>query len=203
MKQRSRVGWRWSPAPAAARDAASPWRWAARAARSTRSAARTRGRRPPPMARRAPSRTRPRPSPRAAARASPSWPTAPIRQAASVFDRVRREQGRLDVLANAVWGGHDDVRHARRSGGRVESAVLGAAAARQWATMMTAGPCAYYLMSAYAIPLMLERRGGLIVGLTDGIADDGKGGSADEIVLGRRAIRGSFCGSCRTTASIV
>ena len=47
--------------------------------------------------------------------------------------------------------------------------------------MMAAGPYAYYLMSAYAIPLMLERRGGLIVGLTDGIADDGKGGSADEI----------------------
>ncbi len=47
--------------------------------------------------------------------------------------------------------------------------------------MMTAGPCAYYLMSACAIPLMLER-GGLIVGLTDGIVDDGKGTRADEIV---------------------
>ena len=103
-------------------------------------------------------------------------------QAASVFDRVRREQGRLDVLANAVWGGHDDL---------VTPGDLQAAwsrpfweqpVARQWATMMTAGPCAYHLMSSYAIPLMLERRGGLIVGLTDGIADDGKGGSADEIV---------------------
>ena len=30
-------------------------------------------------------------------------------QAASVVDRVRQEQGRLDVLANAVWGGHDDL----------------------------------------------------------------------------------------------
>ena len=102
-------------------------------------------------------------------------------QAAAVFARVRREQGRLDVLANAVWGGHDDL---------VTSDDLAAAwsrpfweqpVARQWASMMTAGPGAYYLMSAYAIPLMLERRGGLIVGLTDGIADDGKGGSADEI----------------------
>ena len=106
-------------------------------------------------------------------------------QAAAVVDRVRQEQGRLDVLANAVWGGHDGV---------VTPADLEAAwgrpfweqPARQWATMMTAGPCAYYLMSAYAIPLMLEGRGGLIVGLTDGIADDGKGGSADEIVVGRR-----------------
>jgi NAD(P)-dependent dehydrogenase (short-subunit alcohol dehydrogenase family) len=104
-------------------------------------------------------------------------------QAAAVVDRVRHEQGRLDLLANAVWGGHDGV---------VTSADLEAAwgrpfweqPARQWATMMTAGPCAYYLMSAYAIPLMLEGRGGLIVGLTDGIADDGKGGSADEIVSG-------------------
>ena len=104
-------------------------------------------------------------------------------QAAAVVDRVRQEQGRLDVLANAVWGGHDGV---------VTPADLEAAwgrpfweqPERQWATMMTAGPCAYYLMSAYAIPLMLEGRGGLIVGLTDGIADDGKGGSADEIVSG-------------------
>ena len=31
---------------------------------------------------------------------------------------------------------------------------------------------------------MLEGRGGLIVGLTDGIADDGKGGGADEIASG-------------------
>jgi len=81
-------------------------------------------------------------------------------QAAAVVDRVRQEQGRLDVLANAVWGGHDGV---------VTPADLEAAwgrpfweqPARQWATMMTAGPCAYYLMSAYAIPLMLDLDGNI------------------------------------------
>jgi NAD(P)-dependent dehydrogenase (short-subunit alcohol dehydrogenase family) len=103
-------------------------------------------------------------------------------QAASVFDRVRREQGRLDVLANAVWGGHDDF----VTPGDLEASwsrpFWEQPVARQWASMMTAGPYAYYLMSSYAMPLMLERRGGLIVGLTDGIGDDGKGGTADEIV---------------------
>jgi NAD(P)-dependent dehydrogenase (short-subunit alcohol dehydrogenase family) len=103
-------------------------------------------------------------------------------QAASVFDRVRRDQGRLDLLANAVWGGHDDVVSPDDLEAAWSRPFWEQPVARQWATMMTAGPCAYYLMSVYAIPLMLERRGGLIVGLTDGIGDDGKGGSADEIV---------------------
>jgi NAD(P)-dependent dehydrogenase (short-subunit alcohol dehydrogenase family) len=112
-------------------------------------------------------------------------------QAASVVDRVRQEQGRLDVLANAVWGGHDDL----VSPGDLEAAwsrPFWEQPARQWATMMAAGPYAYYLMSAYAIPLMLERRGGLIVGLTDGIADDGKGGSADEIERRQEGYQGQL-----------
>ena len=47
--------------------------------------------------------------------------------------------------------------------------------------MMSAGPGAYYLMSAYAVALMLEHGGGLIVGLTDLVVDDGKGRDADDI----------------------
>ena len=63
------------------------------------------------------------------------------------------------MLANAVWGGHDDV----VSPGDLEAAwsrPFWEQPARQWATMMAAGPYAYYLMSAYAIPLMLERAAG-------------------------------------------
>ena len=95
------------------------------------------------------------------------------------------------MLANAVWGGHDDF----VSPGDLEAAwsrPFWEQPARQWATMMAAGPYAYYLMSAYAMPLMLERRGGLIVGLTDGIADDGKGGSADEIERRQEGYQGQL-----------
>jgi len=102
-------------------------------------------------------------------------------QAASVFDRVRREQGHLDVLANAVWGAHDDLVSLDDVQAAWSRPFWEQSPAKQWAAMMTAGPWAYYLMSSYAIPLMLERRGGLIVGLTDGIVDDGKGRKAGEI----------------------
>src|SRR5256885_805650 len=30
------------------------------------------------------------------------------REVESLFDRIRREQGRLDVLVNNVWGGYED-----------------------------------------------------------------------------------------------
>jgi NAD(P)-dependent dehydrogenase (short-subunit alcohol dehydrogenase family) len=85
-----------------------------------------------------------------------------------VFDRVRTDHHRLDILANAVWGGsdaYDDPEKMLSSWGMPfwkQSPDL-------WQHMMMAGPYAYYCASLHAARLMSENGGGLIAGVTDGI----------------------------------
>ncbi|HYV43418.1 MAG TPA: SDR family NAD(P)-dependent oxidoreductase [Myxococcaceae bacterium] len=90
-------------------------------------------------------------------------------EVAELFARVRREQGRLDLLANAVWGGneHVDVTAFTRPFWEHRPG-------EQWRQMMVAGPYAYLLASREAARLMVERGGGgLIVHVTDGVMQDG------------------------------
>jgi NAD(P)-dependent dehydrogenase (short-subunit alcohol dehydrogenase family) len=92
-------------------------------------------------------------------------------QLAAVFTGIEAEHGRLDVLANAVWGGHDA--HASFD---AQMAAMGqpfwTGAARQWQLTMGAGPHAYLLASAHAARLMAARKRGLIVGVTDFVFGD-------------------------------
>jgi NAD(P)-dependent dehydrogenase (short-subunit alcohol dehydrogenase family) len=91
-------------------------------------------------------------------------------EVAAVFDRVGREQGRLDVLANAVWGGADpfgSFEEWQASWGR----PFWEQPAGLWPAMMEAGPFAYYLASCHAARLMAAAGRGLIVGVTDGVVD--------------------------------
>jgi NAD(P)-dependent dehydrogenase (short-subunit alcohol dehydrogenase family) len=81
------------------------------------------------------------------------------KQVAQLFARVRREQERLDVLVNDVWGGD---------------------ALMQWGvpfwqldmkkgrTMLSRAIWAHVLTSRYGVPLMVERKTGLVVEVTDG-----------------------------------
>ncbi len=91
-------------------------------------------------------------------------------EVAALFDQVKREQGRLDVLANAVWGGNE--RYAQLSW---SSPFWHQPLAEDWHPMMAAGPYAYLLASGYAARLMAERKSGLIVHVLDGIDHDGTG----------------------------
>jgi NAD(P)-dependent dehydrogenase (short-subunit alcohol dehydrogenase family) len=89
---------------------------------------------------------------------------------AALFERVDREQGRLDVLANAVWGAADGFtpgEDALASWGK----PFWEQPLRQWRDMMTGGPYAYFLMSHHAARRMVARGGGLIVGVTDGVIE--------------------------------
>ena len=88
-------------------------------------------------------------------------------EVAAAFDRVRQEQGRLDVLANAVWGAADSVL-TMEDALAAWSKPFWEQPTSQWRTMMTAGPYAYYLMSWHALQLMAKQGKGLIVGVTDG-----------------------------------
>jgi NAD(P)-dependent dehydrogenase (short-subunit alcohol dehydrogenase family) len=106
---------------------------------------------------------------------------------AALFARVQREQGKLDVLANAVWGASDAVTSADEMM-KLWSQPFWEQSPSAWHHMITAGPYAYLLASTYAMRLMAPRKKGLIVGITDGIMD----GVDDDILAG--AIRGDYQG---------
>ena len=92
-------------------------------------------------------------------------------EVATVFERVRREQGRLDVLANAVWGAADAV---TPGADPLASWALPfwEQPLRMWQDMVMGGPYAYLLANWHAARIMVEAGRGLIVGITDGIIDD-------------------------------
>jgi NAD(P)-dependent dehydrogenase (short-subunit alcohol dehydrogenase family) len=99
-------------------------------------------------------------------------------EVAALFDRVRTEQGKLDVLANAVWGAADGYR---------DSELMSAWGKKfwelppaSWQNMIGAGPGAYFLASHHAMQLMASQKRGLIVGITDFIMD----GVSDDVLRG-------------------
>ena len=79
----------------------------------------------------------------------------------SLFERIRHEQGRLDVLINNVWGGYEDP-HCRP----LALSPFWEQPPVQWDRMFTAGVRAHLMASRLAVPLMLPQRRGLIVNTT-------------------------------------
>ena len=79
----------------------------------------------------------------------------------SLFDRIRRDHGRLDLLVNNVWGGyeHPDCRP-------LTIAPFWEQSLQQWDRMFTAGVRAHLTASRLAAPLMVPQRRGLIVSTT-------------------------------------
>lgn len=88
-------------------------------------------------------------------------------QVAALFDRIAQEHGRVDVLANAVWGAADSnvsLDEWLASWGK----PFWEQSPSTWCQMMDAGPRAYFLMSAHAMRIMVKSGRGLIAGVTDG-----------------------------------
>jgi NAD(P)-dependent dehydrogenase (short-subunit alcohol dehydrogenase family) len=92
-------------------------------------------------------------------------------QVAAAFAEVERAHKGLDLLANAVWGGHDlYASHDEwmQSMGR----PFWERAGQMWRATIDAGPRAYLLASAQAARLMAARKRGLITGVTDFVFGD-------------------------------
>jgi NAD(P)-dependent dehydrogenase (short-subunit alcohol dehydrogenase family) len=83
-------------------------------------------------------------------------------QVEALVGRIRRERNRLDVLVNDIWGGEKLIewdmpvwKHSLERGLR----------------MLHLAVDTHLITSHYALPLLLERPGGLVVEMTDGTAD--------------------------------
>jgi NAD(P)-dependent dehydrogenase (short-subunit alcohol dehydrogenase family) len=83
----------------------------------------------------------------------------------SLFERIRDEHGRLDLLVNNVWGGYEN--------GECRPLPLvpfWEQPLPQWDRMFTAGVRAHLTASRLAVPLMLPNRSGLIISTTANLA---------------------------------
>lgn len=77
----------------------------------------------------------------------------------ALFDRVRAEQGRLDLLVNNAWGGHETFNG-------VFEAPFWQHPLAHWDSMMDRGARCHLLAARGAAPWMAEQRHGLIVATT-------------------------------------
>src|ERR671938_1201270 len=79
-------------------------------------------------------------------------------QVAALFKRVKKERGRLDILVNDVWGGDELTEWKPFWKLSTEKGLL----------MLRRAVFSHIITSRHAAPLMVERKRGLIVEVTDG-----------------------------------
>jgi NAD(P)-dependent dehydrogenase (short-subunit alcohol dehydrogenase family) len=80
-----------------------------------------------------------------------------------LFDRIKAEQGRLDILVNNVWGGYEhfyDGTHFWEEQGFWTVPVS------RWDKSFDAGVRAHYVASVLAAPMMIAQGAGLIVNIS-------------------------------------
>jgi NAD(P)-dependent dehydrogenase (short-subunit alcohol dehydrogenase family) len=75
----------------------------------------------------------------------------------ALFERVRAEHGRLDLLVNNVWGGYEGQAFGIPMGPFWEQPRS------QWESMFVAGMRAQLVASQLAAPLMITQPGGLVI----------------------------------------
>ncbi len=85
-------------------------------------------------------------------------------QVEALFERVRRDAGRLDLVVANAWGGYEGHDH------QTFGAPFWEQPLSRWESMFDAGLRMQFTTARFAAPLMLEQRSGLIV-LTGGWDD--------------------------------
>ncbi|HEV2665910.1 MAG TPA: SDR family NAD(P)-dependent oxidoreductase, partial [Blastocatellia bacterium] len=82
----------------------------------------------------------------------------------ALFERVKADQGRLDLLVNCAWGGYEVE-------GRVSQAPFWEQPLHYWERMFVSGVRATLISSRFAAPLMLGQNQGLIINITAWVDD--------------------------------
>jgi NAD(P)-dependent dehydrogenase (short-subunit alcohol dehydrogenase family) len=87
-------------------------------------------------------------------------------QVKALFEQVKREQGRLDILVNDVWGGDELSEWGKPFW---EQSLAKGLLMQQRAVF------SHIITNRYAAPLMVAQRQGLIIEVTDGVSDAYRG----------------------------
>ncbi len=83
-------------------------------------------------------------------------------QVQALVDRIRAEAGRLDVLVNDIWGGERLIAF---------DVPVWEQSLEKGLRMLRLAIDTHIITSHFALPLLIERPGGLLVEVTDGTAD--------------------------------
>ena len=82
------------------------------------------------------------------------------REVEALFERVKKEEGRIEILVNNVWGGYENYDDDNFDVSFWEQPLW------RWNKMFTAGVRAHFTASRVAAPLMIPQHRGLIVNTT-------------------------------------
>lgn len=93
----------------------------------------------------------------------------------ALFDRIREERGRLDILVNNVWGGYEYFNDGTEFW---TERGFWTTPLDRWDKMFASGVRAHYVATVLAAPLMIEQRSGLIVNISSEGADRDDSGTA-------------------------
>lgn len=85
------------------------------------------------------------------------------REVEALFARVRREQGRLDLLVCNAWSGYEHYFGTTFDDGTRFAAPFWEQSLRRWDGMMTGGLRSQLATAFFGVPLMLRRGRGLVV----------------------------------------
>jgi NAD(P)-dependent dehydrogenase (short-subunit alcohol dehydrogenase family) len=83
-------------------------------------------------------------------------------QVRALAERVDREQGRLDILVDGIWGGDDNIGWGK---------PVWEHSLDQSLRMIRLGIDAHLITSHFLLPLVIRNPGGLVVEMTDGTAE--------------------------------
>lgn len=85
----------------------------------------------------------------------------------ALFDRVKQEQERLDILVNNAWGGYETIKKVGENADWGDwTAPFWKQPLSRWDVMFRVGVRSHMVSSYFAMPLMLPHRQGLIVNTT-------------------------------------
>lgn len=83
-----------------------------------------------------------------------------------LFDRVKKEQGRLDILVNSVWAGYENIHRVTKPEEYIFEHSFWKQPISIWNDMHNIGLRSHYVASVYAAPIMIKQGSGLIVNIS-------------------------------------
>jgi dehydrogenase/reductase SDR family protein 1 len=83
-----------------------------------------------------------------------------------LFDTIKNDQGRLDILVNNAWKGYENIYRVTKPEEYIFENPFWTQPQSLWEDMFTVGLCSNYVASSLAAPIMIRQKNGLIVNIS-------------------------------------